>query len=448
MRRSPQQLRAVSLGLVAIALICLFNPVFAETTPEERARKFVETLLAGSFEALEGQYTAQMKAAMTPQQSQELLDTMRAKNGALQRIGDAWFEDHIQVYDRYRVPLFFENGELDMRLVFDEAGKVAGLFLVPHSEPPVASESPYREIEVVVGDRIKGLPGALTLPDGDGPFPAAVLVHGSGPNDRDETIGPNKPFRDIAWGLASQGIATLRYDKRSAVRPDDLRSAGEAMTVKVEVIDDAVAALGVLRDRREIDADAVFIIGHSLGGSLAPRIAAIAPHPAGVVILAGATLPLPDKMLQQTRYIAELDGKVTKEEQERLDDVEKSVKVIRDGLAGKSIPKGFHLGAPLAYYQDLARHDAPKELAALGLPCLILQGGRDYQVTLDDFARWREALSNDGNACLRVFNDLDHLFRSGTGQSSPQDYDVAKPVSPQVIDCIANWINTRDCCSK
>jgi pimeloyl-ACP methyl ester carboxylesterase len=326
-----------------------------------------------------------MKAAMTRSQSEQLRDALISQNGPLQRIGEVWFEDKVQVYYRYRIPLHFEKATLDMRLVFDESDRIAGMFFVPHSEPPRALESPFEEIDVVVGGDPKGLPGTITLPTGQGPFAAAVLIHGSGPNDRDETIGPNKPFRDLAWGLAGFGIATLRYDKRSFARPGDLAEAGENLTVKEEVIDDALLAMELMRGRADIDPKAIFVVGHSLGGTLAPRIASFEPHPAGVVVLAGSTLPLPEKMLAQTEYISMLDGVLSDGEKAQLDELTESVRIIRAGLEGEPVPGGYHLGAPLAYYRDLEAHDAPAQMAGLALPCLVLQGGRDYQVTLEDY---------------------------------------------------------------
>jgi dienelactone hydrolase len=289
-------------------------------------------------------------------------------------------------------------------------------------------------------------PGTLTLPPGEGPFPAAVLVHGSGPNDRDETIGPNKPFRDLAWGLAERGIATLRYDKRSLARPQDLIAVGEDLTVREEVIDDALAGLQLLRNRPEINPGALFVVGHSLGGALAPRIAEFEPRPAGVVVLAGSTLPLPEKMLEQYRYIASLDGVTTHDEQEQIDKVAELVSTVRAGLNGESVSAGYYLGVPIGYFRNLEAVDAPALLASIGAPALILQGGRDYQVTLDDFQRWRHALKDEPQACLRVFDDLDHLFRAGVGPSGPGDYDTYKPMATEVVECVAGFIRARHCC--
>src|SRR5262249_26794773 len=158
---------------------------------------------------------------------------------------------------------------------------------------PYARPDTFRETEVTVGAADWPLPGTLTLPRGDGPFAAVVLVHGSGPHDRDETIGPNKPFRDLAWGLASQGVAVLRYEKRTSehgARFVQLKDPG----FKEELLDDAVAAAAVLRKHKEIDPRRIFILGHSLGAFWAPRLGTLDPDLAGLVVLAGNTRPLED----------------------------------------------------------------------------------------------------------------------------------------------------------
>jgi dienelactone hydrolase len=413
------------------------------------AGDFSRLFMEDKFEACLPLMDETMKKAFTPEQAKSIRSSLLAENGPLKKIAAAWHEDDVQGYKRYRVPVVFEKATIDFRVVMDGAGRVAGFFLVPHAEPPDPNEkidAPGEETEVEIGAGDRALPGTLTVPRAGGPFPAVVLVHGSGPNDRDETLGLNTPFRDLAWGLAERGIAVLRYDKRSFAQPDTLMALGEDLTVEQEVVVDARAGLELLRETEKIDPEAIYVLGHSLGGTLAPRIAEATPRPTGVIILAGATLPLPEKMLEQTRYIVSLDGTVTDAEKEALDGIHSEVARIRSALEGDGpAPEGMILGAPIGYYRDLEEYDPAARAAALGVPCLVLQGGRDYQVTGDDFAGWKQALSATESACLHTYAGMDHLFRKGEGIPGPHDYDRRAPVDPTVIDDIAAWIKGRRC---
>jgi poly(3-hydroxybutyrate) depolymerase len=168
-------------------------------------------------------------------------------------------------------------------------------------DPPAAQDAPQftEEKAVVISGKFK-LPGLITLPLGDAKVPAVVLVHGSGPHDKDETIGPNKPFKDIAEGLAQRGIAVLRYEKRTRKYALDIKP--DEITLDDEVNDDAVAAVKLLRKNPRVDPDLVFVLGHSLGGNMAPRIAAQDGKLAGLVILAGNVRPMEDLMVEQLQY--------------------------------------------------------------------------------------------------------------------------------------------------
>ena len=159
--------------------------------------------------------------------------------------------------DNMVVTCAFANASLDINVAFNEAGEVSGLTITPvgsieqqftakYEPPAYVNQDTFKEQEVQVGQGEWVLPGTLSLPVGDGPFAAVVLVHGSGPQDRDETIGPNKPFRDLAWGLASQGIAVLRYDKRTRVYGKKMQEIAATITVKEEVIDDELDAVALL----------------------------------------------------------------------------------------------------------------------------------------------------------------------------------------------------------
>lgn len=167
--------------------------------------------------------------------------------------------------------------------------------------PRVTRPAGLMERELKVGVEAFPLPATFTAPAGKWPWPLLVLVHGSGPQDRDESFGPTKPFQDLAWGLAAKGVAVLRYDKRTAVfgaksAPDPAR-----LTVKEEVVEDAATIVAQAKALPGVDPARVFVLGHSLGGYLMPRILRAAPSVAGCVILAGSARPLEDLVLEQVR---------------------------------------------------------------------------------------------------------------------------------------------------
>ncbi len=175
-----------------------------------------------------------------------------------------------------RARISFARASLLMVIAFDPLHRVSGLHFLPADPsadwlpPSYAAPETFEEESVMVGAS-PALPGTLTLPKHAQRVPAIVLVHGSGPNDRDETIGVLKPFKDLAWGLGRRGIAVLRYDKRTRVAPAGVR------TEKEEVDDGAHAAVALLLARPEVDPTRIALLGHSQGGALAPRIARADP---------------------------------------------------------------------------------------------------------------------------------------------------------------------------
>lgn len=293
-----------------------------------------------------------------------------------------------------------------------------------------------RDTAVVTG-KIR-LPATLTFPSGAGRSPGVVLVHGSGPNDRDETVGANKPFRDLAHGLAERGIVVLRYDKRSKVAP--LSFMGRTFTVDEEVVDDALSAAALLRSLPEVDSSRVVVLGHSLGGLLAPRIGERDSALAGLVILAGATRPLTDMMEEQIAYMRGLPGADTAAIDKAVEGLAPTIAAVRALTPADSGSPTLLLGAPAAYWLDLAAYRPVYVAARLRMPILILQGGRDYQVTMVDFETWRDGLAGNTSVEFREYPSLNHLFIAGTGEPNPAEYSVGGTVDPQVISDIATWI--------
>ncbi len=278
------------------------------------------------------------------------------------------------------------------------------------------------------------------MPKGDGPFPAVILVHGSGPNDRDETIGGNKPFKDLAWGLASRSIAVLRYEKRTKQYPQEISAVINTFTVQDETIDDALAAVTLLSQTRGIDSRRIFVLGHSLGGMLGPRIASQDNRIAGLIVLAGLMRKLSDTILEQSKYLASLDGSNNEKKAEQINAIAQQVKRIQDldFREGEII-----LGAGKAYWQDLNAYDTVITAKSLTIPMLILQGERDYQVTMEDFTGWANGLKGMNNVTLKSYADLNHLFMTGTGKSTPAEYNQPGHVNKTVIEDIAAWIASQ-----
>ncbi len=288
---------------------------------------------------------------------------------------------------------------------------------------------------MTIGAGLTALPGTLTVPNGKGPFPAVVLVHGSGPNDRDESIGANKPFCDLAYGLASNGVAVLRYDKRTRVHPEQF--AHSVFTVKEETIDDALAAVALLRANAHIDPSRIFVLGHSLGGMLIPRIGLADKHIAGLIIMAGATMPLGETMLRQVRYIASAQGPITAQVQQKIDALAGQVARVNALQSADATSREYIIGVPPAYWLDLRDYHPAEAAKKLTCPLLILQGERDYQVTAaDNFKLWQDALHGQPHVTFHLYPRLNHLFIAGDEPSLPAEYNRAGHVDEQVIrDC-------------
>ena len=311
-----------------------------------------------------------------------------------------------------------------------------------YTPPEYSDKDTFTETEVEVGMEGWLLPGTLSLPKGNGPFPALVLVHGSGPNDRDESLGPNKPFRDLAWGLAPQNIAVLRYDKRTKIHGQKMIAQKDAkLTVYEETIEDALAAADLLRETERIDTQNVFILGHSLGGMLVPRIANADSKNTGFIIMAGPTRPIEDLFVEQIEYISLLDGKMSNEEKANLEKIKSAVQKIKNITPENSnqMTERF-LGAGADYWLDLKGYDPAEAAKSIDRPILILQGGRDYQVTMEDFEGWKMILSDKDNVEFKLYPAHNHLLIPGEGKCTPEQYQKLGHVDKVVIDDIVKWI--------
>ena len=409
-----------------------------EVTPEIVAGRLLDQLDAGDYATAEASFTAEMAGAVPADKLQAVWESLPKQLGAAGGRGEADVTHH----DGTRlvvVPLHYANGDVLASIAVTADGRISGFIVrpaAPPAPPAPAPDAAFIERDFSVGQGGHALPGTLALPKGDGPFPAVVLVHGSGPQDRNETVGANRPFLDIARGLAARDIAVLRYDKRTQARPQDF--ADGDYDVDDETTDDAVAAVAALRATDEIDPARVYVLGHSQGGMLAPRIAVRSGNVAGLVMLAAPARSLLDLLPEQNRYLLNADGSINPAQQDFLEYLDGSIAQVRgsEPMEAEDTP----LGLPVRYWREFDSIDPVADALAIDVPMLLLQGGRDFQVTDTDWQLWKKALADQPDATLRHYPALNHLATAGEGPGSVDEYKVPGHVDTGLIDDIAEWI--------
>jgi hypothetical protein len=310
------------------------------------------------------------------------------------------------------------------------------------TEPAMPSRILFQERTVRFVSRGTEIDGILTLPRGGQPIPyrTVLFVHDEGPLDRDETIGPNQPFLELARGLAVNGIASLRYDKRTLAAPGTIDPP--TMTVQEEVIDDALAALDFLRSQTEINAARIVVVGHGLGGSLAATIARADRRVAGLAILAGSLRPLDEIIRDRFAYLRDL----AREEGTLSPDDERTyarVLAQADSVKTGALPdRSTIIGLTAIYLRDFRARDRIGDFLAFRGPVLILQGDKDYPYGPADLELWRTTAERGGkkNVTVREFSGLGHLFIPIAGRPGPTGLFAPGHVDPEVGEVIAAFI--------
>ncbi|MEF8786715.1 MAG: alpha/beta fold hydrolase [Haloarculaceae archaeon] len=411
---------------------------------KRRAREFVQLLADGEFERAHGRLTDQAGSSVSVDDLQQAWEGNTGAKGGLEGIGSASY-DGADAKGQEVVVVRVRFNEGRRRFVFGFTDEGVNTIRIRPSEtaewtpPSYVDQSAFTERELTLsapGDCSLG--ATLTVPESGQTVPGVVLVHGNGAQDRDETIGPNKTFKDIAWGLASRGAAVLRYDKRTYACDVDRADA----TIDDIVTDDALTALDRLRSVEGVDS--VFVAGHSFGGLLAPRIAKRDGNLAGVVMLAaGPARSMADAIVAQTEHLANVDGTVTDDEREQLERVKTVAEKIRTlDIDDDEVVNNY--GGD-EYYRTLQEYDHTATVQDLSIPRYVAQGGSDWQVTVaDDLDNWQTALDGESTATIEVYPDLNHHFQESTGRETAREYqEPDSHVAERLVADIASFVTTH-----
>ena len=329
--------------------------------------------------------------------------------------------------------LEYENTGLMISLTYDADGKIRGLwFNTAAVKYEITDNEILTEQEIVIGEhRLKGV---LTLPDSVENYPVAVLVQGSGSSDFDETVGANKPFKEIAHALAEKGIATIRINKRLYQKPD-LMTAD--LTIYDEYMDDIYAAIAYAKENVSED---VFVVGHSQGAMSAPKIATDNDLK-GIVMLAGTTRGLEDIVFDQSVATLQVNEGYSDKEKEKI------TQALQDGVtAVKELTESSTdavLGIPARYWLSLRSLDTENILKTTLLPVLVMQGTADFQVYYEkDFKLMQSQLADRENIIFKAYDGLNHLFmpQSILGAIDTTEYTAENHIPQYVTDDIAQFI--------
>ena len=429
-------------GLAAAAAIFLAFPAFAreviqaQATAADSARhavpaaNFINAVRASEFTRASAMVSPAAPAGtFTPQRIQELWRALGAQVGAL----GTFKLSKIQTIDSMHAVDFdatFERANLTMRVVMDNKAQVRGFgFLAAaapgvtaSSLPPYADTSRFSQDTLTFGVEQFKLKGTLSKPRvaAGARVPAVILVHGSGPNDRDETIGPNKPFRDVAYGLSSRGIAVFRYDKRTFLHASRLDSL--PITVESEVIEDALQAIKAVRANPSVDTNRIYLIGHSLGGMLAPEISKRSGDLAGIILLAAPARRFADVLKEQLTYLESLARATGDTANTTL----RRARAQLDSLGTRKVHDTTTvIGVPASYWYHLDSLDALSAVRQQKARVLVIQGGA--RLSGDD-GRLPALAGRPGRDGERHLSRLPHSqphFSSRFGQSNANRISIA-----------------------
>lgn len=403
---------------------------FSQNSNQEIGAKFIKLLLEEkNFHEAYSFFDESVKVKI----SEKLLEDADAQLG--NQLGK--FERILEVNKENKTYFYysgFEKMKIDVKITFNEEDKIIGFFFSPHKE--FSTEISLGK-ELVIKSGTIALKGTVLVPENNNLKKLVVFVHGSGPQDRDETIYENKPFKDIAEGLYAKGIASYRFDKRTLSNPETFNDKG---TIDDEVTNDILNIIKYFKEDNQFKAYEIIVLGHSLGANVMPRIANQSNQIAKIILLAGNARPLEVLVAEQYDHLYQLDP--SPELFEGSKKIKEQIAVLKSKEFNLNTPKEnlpFNLSA--YYWKSLLDYKPLQEVKKVKLPILILQGERDYQVTMKDFQLWKEALKNNNKATLISYPKLNHLFIAGEGISGPKEYMNKGHVDENVINDIAAFIN-------
>jgi dienelactone hydrolase len=400
-----------------------------------------------SFDSIPAYFDSTFAKEMTAERLRQNIEGNEVGNGRLLSAE----EPELEVFsDKYVMQgkLNFARHSLMLTLTFTMEGRVKSLFVSNYSGyytiPPYVKSASFQEHKYEFGKKGWEIGGTLSFPDDHEKHPLVIIVHGSGPLDRNGSTGNLQAYKDLAWGLSTNGICVFRYDKRSFVHGGKLfmeSYKGNDYTPYDEIVEDVFLAIDLMKKDPHVDTNRIFLVGHSQGGMMLPLIAKQA-NVRGIMLLAANARPIQDLLIEQMNYLYP-DSALT------INNYNEKVRIIGQAKFAKKkkLPKdtpmdSLPFGVRASYWNYLNAYDPVKTFKKVTLPVLVLQGERDYQATMADFEIWQKAAKKrKGITTFIAYPKLNHFFVRGEGFSKPAEYQVSGSVDEKVLQDITGWIN-------
>lgn len=441
------------LGLSCLFVLTACTNTSSSSLPKdvdsrlEDAKNVYNLFLDGSYSEVEAKISEDAKDSLSEEKLKEGYEQVIESTGVPGEIKYIDTDNNLTVSIRANG----DKKEFRMVLVYSSKGDIVGLYFSAGGDITTPPKGIVEE-DIIIGEGGDyPLKGKITYKEGLTRKNAAViLVHGSGPNDMNESVGNTSMFSDLAYGLAEQGIVVIRYDKRTYAyggQMSQLQTDG-TLTVEQETIEDAILAKQLAESQELIDPNKIYLLGHSMGGMLAPRIDKEADSSfAGLIIMAGSPQKLWEIMKDQNdAVIASMDdgAQKTLATKQVKAEVEKAQNIDNGTLEEAKGQTAFNL--PGVYIKDMDSYDASSILNETSKPVLIMQGTDDFQVSATkDFVMYKTNLTNRSNTVFKLYQGLNHLLMvsKDPGKGTTEEYKNENNVDTQVIKDIAEFINSN-----
>lgn len=439
--------------LLGILSFCVAS-VFAQNEKAEYTQitnNIIRLLQLEAYDSMQVYFDSTLRANLKPELLEQTMISLQqgygtmgeAKSPVVEDVGPRWMS---------RTPINFERSQMVLSLSFDSAFKISGMFISPASGvyvmPNYVQSLSFLESKHQFGKEGWKLNGTLSYPKDNQKHPVAIIVHGSGPLDKDGSTGNTKIYKDLAWGLASQGICVFRYEKRTATHGTRFSMEtynGYTYTVQDEVIDDVLYAIELLKQNSHVDSTQIYIIGHSQGGMLAPLIAKQSKVKlAGAVLLAANARPIQELLVEQMNYLYPSTIGISYNDYMMVEGIKrKAFNASSKNLTIKTPADSLPFNVAAQYWMFLNKYNQTEVFKTIAAPFYVLQGERDYQVTMKDFDLWKKAATfRKAPTAFKSYPALNHLFIVGEGKSKPSEYDRQGNMDVQVVNDISNWIKS------